>query len=333
MTTCLDGTAQVLRVRLSTGDGASGREVGTFPEKRWAALCAACLPQMKQELEQQQTDSGRTLWRVQGTPRHYLLSEKLTALGELTAEVAHEIRNPLNFVNNFSELSEELIEELRLELASSPEGLPVETRQRVADLIEALADNLRRIRKHGGRADAVVQGMLEHARGGSDESQPTNLNALLREFVAFALRQFRSRHDVVQATVRMQLDDAVGEVCVKPRAISRAVLNLVNNALYAVHEKKQRLGDAYEPVVTVTSLRKGGLVEIRVRDNGDGIPEGEQGRIFQPFFTTKPAHAGVGLGLSLCYDIVVREHAGELFLVSEPGAYAEFIVRFPQPAV
>lgn len=328
---CQDGTAQARRMRMILNDPAPGAGTERLPGKTEAAGSAASPRQVRQELEQHKTESGRMLWRVQETPRHHQIREKLTALGELTAEVAHEIRNPLNFVNNFSELSEELIEELRLELSASPGGLPVQTRARVAELIDALADNLRRIRKHGDRADAVVQGMLEHARSAPDDPEPSNLNALLREFVPLALRQFRSRHDVVQATVRMRLDDAIGEVRVKPRSISRVVLNLVNNALYAVHEKRLRLGRAYEPVVTVSSLRKDGFVEVRVRDNGDGVPESDQGRIFEPFFTTKPAHAGVGLGLSICYDIVVREHGGELFLVSEPGAYAEFIVRLPQP--
>ena len=256
-----------------------------------------------------------------------VVQEKLASLGALTAGVAHEIKNPLNFVNNFAELSLELAAELKEKLGAwGGEG-----GGELVELADDLERNVGKILEHGRRADSVVASMLLHSRGQSGERRPVDLNALVAEYAALAYHGLRAQDPAFQARVEMDLDPAVGMVEVAPQDISRVILNIAGNAFYAVRERRAEPG--YAAVVRVATRDLGDAVELRIRDNGSGIAERHKARIFDPFFTTKPAGEGTGLGLSLSYEIVVREHNGDIRAESREGEGAEFIVSLPKGSV
>ncbi len=276
------------------------------------------------ELTQQKEELQQALIELQAAQVQLVQSEKMASLGELTAGIAHEIQNPLNFVNNFSELSIELAQELREEIEKDApdKGL-------INDLMQDLSENQEKINRHGKRAASIVTGMLQHSRSGTGKKEPTDLNALADEYLRLTYHGLRAKDKEFQAKMVARLDPAVGQVEVIPQDLGRVLLNLINNAFYAVTQRKKQETADYEPTVTVTTTRIKTGVEIRIQDNGTGIPEQLKAKIFQPFFTTKPTGQGTGLGLSLAYDIVTKGHGGDLQLQTREGEGTTFIIRLP----
>jgi signal transduction histidine kinase len=284
----------------------------------------AALTQQAEALREANGELARALDELTRTQARLVQSEKLASLGALTAGIAHEIKNPLNFVNNFAGLNAELVGDLRAVLAPRPGALDDEVRP----LLDDLETNANRIEEHGRRADAIVRAMLAHARGGAGERQRVDLNALVEEYARLAHHEARARDGALAVRPRTALDPAAGAVEAAPDALGRLVANLVGNALDAVEERAARGEPGYEPAVVVSTHRRGGGVELRVEDNGVGIPEPVRDRVFEPFFTTKPAGRGAGLGLSLAHDIAVA-HGGTLAVESEGGRGATFVVTLP----
>jgi signal transduction histidine kinase len=258
---------------------------------------------------------------LKATQSQLIHSEKMASLGELTAGIAHEIQNPLNFVNNFSEVSNELIDEMNEEIGKG-------------DLEEAKAiavdikQNLEKINHHGKRADAIVKGMLQHSRSSSGVKEPTDINALADEYLRLAYHGLRAKDKSFNATMETDFDENIGKINIIPQDIGRVVLNLITNAFYAVTEKKKLNPNEYEPTVSINTKKAGNQVLISVKDNGNGIPKKVLDKIFQPFFTTKPTGQGTGLGLSLSYDIV-KAHGGELKVKTKENEGTEFIIIIP----
>lgn len=274
------------------------------------------------QLQQQKKELEATLEQLSSTQKQLVHAEKMASLGELTAGIAHEIQNPLNFVNNFSDLNKELAEELKQELATG-------NWQQAAEIADDIIANEEKINHHGKRADGIVKGMLQHSRSSSGQKEPADLNALCDEYLRLAYHGLRAKDKSFNATFRADLDPALGPVSVLPQDLGRVILNLINNAFYAVNERKKKEPDGYEPEVRVTTKKTGNAVEIRISDNGTGIPKSVIDKIFQPFFTTKPTGEGTGLGLSLSYDIVTKGHGGTLQVASEEGRFTEFIIQLP----
>ena len=250
----------------------------------------------------------------------------MASLGELTAGIAHEIQNPLNFVNNFSEVSKELIEEMVEEVNK---GNTEEVKAIANDLVQ----NLEKINHHGKRADAIVKGMLQHSRGSSAVKEPTDINKLADEYLRLAYHGLRAKNKSFNATMKTDYDETICNINVIPQDIGRVILNLITNAFYVVDEKKKQNPTGYEPLVTVstkalTTPSGGRGVIVSVKDNGNGIPQKVLDKIFQPFFTTKPTGQGTGLGLSLSYDIV-KAHGGELKVETKEGEGSEFVIQLP----
>ena len=289
----------------------------------------ALLHQQKQEIEQQRATAEKTLAELKTTQTQLIQSEKMASLGELTAGIAHEIQNPLNFVNNFSEVSAELVGELREESIAGNHA-------EVMAITDDLTQNLEKIAHHGQRASSIVRGMLEHARTSTGERQATNLNALADEARRLSYHGLRAKDNSFNTKLVTNFDETLNSVSVIPQDLSRVFLNLFNNAFYAVSEKKKQLDPSFQPEVSVMTKQMDDALEIRVRDNGNGIPEAVLEKIFQPFFTTKPAGQGTGLGLSLSYDIVTKGHGGTLTATTREGEFTEFVVTLPttvqQPA-
>lgn len=276
------------------------------------------------EITNQKEELEHTLAELRTTQTQLIQSEKMASLGELTAGIAHEIQNPLNFVNNFSEVSVELIDELTEEQQKPDRDAKLE-----ADLLADLKQNLQRITQHGSRASSIVQGMLQHSRASSGQREPTDLNALCDEYLRLAYHGLRAKDKSFNASFSTDLDASLGPVTVVPQDIGRVLLNLFTNAFYAVQQRQKTNPPVYQPTVTVSTRGANGQVMIRVRDNGTGMPEAVKQRIFQPFFTTKPTGEGTGLGLSLSYDIVTKGHGGSLTVTSTEGEGTEFVVSIP----
>ena len=256
-------------------------------------------------------------------------TEKLASLGQLTAGIAHEIKNPLNFVNNFSGVSTELIDELRDVLS----GISVDCKERTAinELTDTLRGNLDKVVQHGKRADAIVKNMLLHSRQGSGEHRPVDINALVEESLNLAYHGARAEKQGFNITLERSFDPAAGEVDLFPQEITRALLNLISNGFYAATKRKAEAnGGNYEPTLAAATKNLGDSVEIRIRDNGTGIPPGVKEKLFNPFFTTKPAGEGTGLGLSICHDIIVKQHGGSIEVDTQPGAFTEFRIVPPR---
>jgi two-component system NtrC family sensor kinase len=258
-------------------------------------------------------------------------TQKLAALGQLTAGIAHEIKNPLNFVNNFAELSAELTDELREVLAAKDAALPDAARAEIDDLTRMLNGNLAKIVEHGRRADSIVKNMLLHSRAGVGERRTVDINALVEESLNLAYHGVRAEKPDFNVTLRKDFDPAIGEIDLFPQEITRVLLNLFSNGFYAVRERQRgRREPGFEPTLLVSTRALGDRVAIRVRDNGTGIPDEAKAKIFDPFFTTKPAGEGTGLGLSLSFDIVVKQHGGTFEVETEPGAFTEFVMTLPR---
>jgi len=257
-------------------------------------------------------------------------SEKMASLGQLTAGIAHEIKNPLNFVNNFAELTVDLAKELTEELDRLEDKLLPKESEYLKEITDDIGSNAQKISEHGKRADSIVKGMLLHSRGKTGEKQPTDINALLAEYVNLGYHGMRAQDNTFNLKIEADYDKSIGMVSVVPQNLSRVFLNIINNACYSTNQKKKELKDAYFPILQVSTKDLNDKVEIRIRDNGLGIPQDIIDKIFNPFFTTKPAGQGTGLGLSLSFDIIVLEHKGEMKVDSKEGEYAEFVIIIPK---
>ncbi|SNC66685.1 His Kinase A (phospho-acceptor) domain-containing protein [Hymenobacter gelipurpurascens] len=277
------------------------------------------------EVVAQRNSLEQALLELRNTQTQLVQREKMASLGELTAGIAHEIQNPLNFVNNFAEVSGELVNELETELQDTASHSGAK-----AELLDDLKQNLRRITQHGQRAAAIVRGMLEHSRASTGERAPTDLNLLAEEYLQLAYQSVRAKNNKVAYTLITHFDPNLRTVPVVPQEIGRVLLNLFTNAFYAVQQRQQQGDNGYLPEVAVSTQGLTGCVLLKVRDNGTGISQTVQQKIFQPFFTTKPTGEGTGLGLSLSYDIITKGHGGTLTVNSEPGRFTEFIISLPQ---
>ncbi len=281
------------------------------------------LKQKNEQLIKAKEQIEETLKVLKETQAQLIQSEKMASLGELTAGIAHEIQNPLNFVNNFSEVNTELLDELKGEIGSgNMEG--------VDELVNDIIDNEKKINFHGKRADAIVKGMLQHSRSSNGQKDPTDINALADEYLRLSYHGLRAKDKSFNATLETDFDQSIPKIDVVAQDIGRVILNLITNAFHAVSDKKQKLnGSDFEPTVKVCTKNLSEHIEIIISDNGNGIPESVRQRIFQPFFTTKPTGQGTGLGLSLSYDIM-RFHGGEIQVESELGFGAEFKLIIPK---
>ncbi len=272
----------------------------------------------------------RTLFDLKSTQNQLIQSEKMASLGELTSGIAHEIQNPLNFVNNFSEVNKELLADMNAEIEKG-------NYDEVRVIAKDVTDNEEKINHHGRRADAIVKGMLQHSRNNSAVKEPTDINKLVDEYLRLAYHGLRAKDKSFNATLKTDYDKSIGKINIIPQEIGRVILNLINNAFYVVNEKTLSVATIamgtptavkYEPTVSVSTKKSGANVEIKVSDNGNGIPKKVLDKIFQPFFTTKPTGEGTGLGLSLSYDIV-KAHGGELKVETKEGEGSEFIILLP----
>ena len=263
-----------------------------------------------------------TLADLQETQQQLIQSEKMASLGELTAGIAHEIQNPLNFVNNFSEVSKELLEEMLEELENGDTD-------EVKAIINDITQNLEKINHHGKRADGIVKGMLQHSRASGDKKEPTDINVLADEYLRLAYHGLRAKDKSFNATMETNFAKNLKNVDVIPQDIGRVILNLLTNAFYVVNEKKNETDTDYKPTVTIITKKVKDTVKVIVNDNGNGMSDSVKDKIFQPFFTTKPTGQGTGLGLSLSYDIVTKGHGGMLKVKSEEGVGTTFTITLP----
>jgi signal transduction histidine kinase len=258
-------------------------------------------------------------------------AEKMASLGQLTAGIAHEIKNPLNFVNNFATLSVDLLDELKQTAAPGLALLDDARRAEVDELTSTLVSNLDKINEHGRRADGIVRGMLEHSRGSSGERREVELNTLVDEALNLAYHGARAQDQSFSVTLQREFGEGIAPITLAPQDVTRVLLNLFSNGFYAARERQRTEAmPGFEPIVTVSIRDLDGAVEIRVRDNGIGIPAEIRDRLFQPFFTTKPPGEGTGLGLSMSYDIITQQHGGSISVDSIVGEYSEFTVRLPR---
>ncbi len=281
------------------------------------------------EAEQQRTrELAKSLENLRTAQDRLVQTEKLASLGQLTAGIAHEIKNPLNFVNNFSSVSVELIDELREALTGVP--LDAKLRAEIEEIADMLQGNLDKVVQHGKRADSIVKNMLLHSREGSGEHRPVDINALVEESLNLAYHGARAEKQGFNITLERSFDPAAGEVDLFPQEITRVLLNLISNGFYAATKRKAQTGGGYEPMLTAATKSLGNGVEIRIRDNGTGIPPEVKEKMFNPFFTTKPAGEGTGLGLSISHDIIVKQHAGSIAVETEPGEFTEFRIVLPR---
>jgi len=284
------------------------------------------IEQQKLDLEKQVTERTaelkQSLENLKSTQAQLIQQEKMASLGELTAGIAHEIQNPLNFVNNFSEVNRELIDEMQEQWA-------IGNGQQAIEMAKNIRENGEKILHHGQRADAIVKGMLQHSRTSSGQKETTDINTLVDEYLRLAYHGFRAKDKSFNAKLKTSFDESVGQINIVPQDIGRVMLNLVNNAFHAVNEKQKESLNGYNPTVTVTTTKQNAKVEITVKDNGGGIPQNIIDKIFQPFFTTKPTGQGTGLGLSLAYDIV-KAHGGEIVVESNYPETTTFKIIIPQ---
>ena len=274
---------------------------------------------------------ARSLEELRTAQDRLVQTEKLASLGQLTAGIAHEIKNPLNFVNNFSAVSVELIDELREALGSA--HLDGKLRAEISEIADTLQGNLDKVVQHGKRADAIVKNMLLHSRKGSGEHRPVDINALVDESLNLAYHGARAEKQGFNITMERSFDPVAGEIDVFPQEITRVLLNLISNGFYAATKRKGQISsERYEPALRAATKDLGDRVEIRIRDNGIGIPPEVREKLFNPFFTTKPAGEGTGLGLSISHDIIVKQHGGSIEVDTLPGEFTEFRIVLPRVA-
>jgi signal transduction histidine kinase len=281
-----------------------------------------------EEVQARTRELSQSLEDLRTAQDRLVQTEKLASLGQLTAGIAHEIKNPLNFVNNFSALSAELIDELDETLVPAP--LDQKMRADVAGLTRMLKSNLEKVVQHGKRADSIVKNMLLHSREGSGEHRSADINALVEESINLAYHGARAATSDFTIALQRDLDPSVGMADVYPQEITRALLNIISNGFYAAAKRKAETAEGFEPMLAAATNNLGDKVEIRIRDNGVGIPDGIKEKIFNPFFTTKPSGEGTGLGLSMSHDIIVKQHGGSIDVETEPGVFTEFKIVLPR---
>jgi signal transduction histidine kinase len=283
---------------------------------------------INKELEQKKANLEKTLMELKSAQAQLIQSEKMASLGELTAGIAHEIQNPLNFVNNFAEINNDLIADIK-------DAAEQKDEREIMRILDQLKENQDKIKLHGKRADSIVKSMLQHSRAGSDKKELTDINKMVEEYVRLSFHGMRARDKNFNTELDIRLDPSAGRIPVLPQDFGRVLLNLLNNAFYAVNEKKKIAGDTYKPVVVISTQLSGpwnghaNSLRVVIADNGKGIPAANAEKIFQPFFTTKPTGEGTGLGLSLSYDIITNGHGGELSVESVEGEGAEFMILLP----
>ncbi|MCX6282431.1 MAG: ATP-binding protein [Bacteroidetes bacterium] len=282
------------------------------------------------ELKAKHQELDSAFNRLKAAQAQLVQSEKMASLGQLTAGIAHEIKNPLNFINNFSELSVELVQEILAETDKLTSSLGEKEAGYIKGILQDIEGNVKKIHDHGKRADSIIRGMLLHSRGKSGERMPTDINALLAEYVNLGYHGMRATDSSFNIKIEDDYDQELKQINVIPQDISRVFLNMINNAFYSTHQKKKELKDAYFPILKVSTKDLGDTVEIRIWDNGKGMPQAVLEKIFNPFYTTKPAGSGTGLGLSISFDIIVQEHQGQIKVDSKEGEYAEFVITIPK---
>jgi signal transduction histidine kinase len=286
---------------------------------------------LEKKVEDRTVELRESLDELRTAQDRLVQTEKLASLGQLTAGIAHEIKNPLNFVNNFSGVSVELLDELQETLA----GVKADDKARdeIIDVMDTLRGNLEKIVQHGKRADSIVKNMLLHSREGSGEHRPVDINSIVEESLNLAYHGARAEKQGFNITLERSFDPAAGEVDLYPQEVTRVLLNLISNGFYAATKRKAQDGDTnFEPTLAATTKSLGDRVEIRIRDNGTGIPPEVKEKMFNPFFTTKPAGEGTGLGLSISHDIIVKQHAGSIAVDTQPGEFTEFRIVLPRKA-
>jgi signal transduction histidine kinase len=283
-----------------------------------------------ESVEARTRELAQSVENLQTAQDRLVQTQKLASLGQLTAGIAHEIKNPLNFVNNFSSLSAELLDELK-EILNRGQ-FDEKARAEIDELAATLRANLDKIEQHGKRADSIVKNMLLHSREGSGEHRPMDVNAIVEESLNLAYHGARAEKQGFNITLERSFDPAAGEIDLFPQEITRVLLNLISNGFYAATKRKEAADGGYEPVLKAATKSLGDRVEIRIRDNGTGIPADVKHKMFNPFFTTKPPGEGTGLGLSLSHDIIVKQHAGTLEVDTRPGEFTEFRIVLPRTA-
>jgi signal transduction histidine kinase len=333
LTYLLDGNKKTLDLRLSTvyvnksstwkvihwhGSLGMDEEDGTWHQEEWKRENE----KLQKKVDEQTEELKQSFEDLKATQSQLIHAEKMASLGELTAGIAHEIQNPLNFVNNFSEVSNELIDEMYEEIENGDYA-------EVKAIAKDLKSNLEKITHHGKRADGIVKGMLQHSRSGSGEKELVNLNKLADEYFRLAYHGLRAKEKSFNAQLETDFDESMEPIYIIPQDIGRVILNVFTNAFYAVSEKKSiTLQKDYEPTVSLKTKKVNDTIEITVTDNGNGIPKSVVNKIFEPFYTTKPTGKGTGLGLSMSYDII-RAHNGELVVATEIGKFTEFKIILP----
>ena len=319
------GTIVSLRTEARPFTGKQIELVTSFADQAVIAIENA---RLLNELRQRTSELTQSLDELRTAQDRLVQTEKLASLGQLTAGIAHEIKNPLNFVNNFSSLSTELIDELDDVLKSA--SIDDKTREEIDELTHLLKGNLEKVVQHGKRADSIVKNMLLHSREGSGEHREADINAIVEESLNLAYHGARAERAGFNITLKRDLDPAAGVIDIYPQEITRVFLNLISNGFYAATKRKEMSANGFEPTLSASTKNLGNSVEIRIRDNGTGIPPEVKEKIFNPFFTTKPAGEGTGLGLSMSHDIIVKQHGGRIDVATEPGSFTEFIITLPR---
>lgn len=272
--------------------------------------------------------------QLQAAKQQLITQERMASIGMLTAGIAHEIKNPLNFVNNFSDMTVELVEELREEMAKV-ENMDASEKEIIEGIVEDIGTNCKKINEHGKRAESIIKNMLIQTRSSNVDKIPIDVNQLVDEYLNLAYHGLRAQNNKFNAKLEKQLDLAIPKVTASPQTLGRVFLNIINNGLYAANEKSEEYtakspNSIFMPTISISSLQDDAYVIIKIKDNGNGIKEEVRSKIFEPFFTTKPAGQGTGLGLPICYDIITKEHGGKLEVDSKEGEYTEFIIMLPK---